>query len=318
MNGTATSKIQDFPAPYCYYAYAGLKDGGVDYMHYGYWTSDTRTIVEAQENLADLMKSYIPVGIQTILDSGCGLGRTTWDLKTKGFNVTGISPDRELILEAQRRYPELAQQFVCTRLEDFNATSQFDLVFFQESSQYIDVKVLFERLGKLVKADGFVLICDEVRYSNKPRLFNKKLDMLEFATINGFTLKRQEVITDKVLPTRTFFPKYLRDNLSDIVHQFSVTKRDVRHEVLELAAGWDESTEFFNSGDCGYEIFLFQKTKPASTGLNSWLTGAKYIARRKLRNGWSRLHSRWQAMLADIPQMNSKTGAKSYYSVGFS
>ena len=301
MNGTAMSKIQEFPPPYCYFAYAGLQDGGVDYMHYGYWTSDTRTIAEAQENLADLMKSFIPVGIKTILDSGCGLGRTTWDLSTKGFNVTGLSPDRDLILEAQRKYPELAKQFVCARFEDVSSTFQFDLVFFQESSQYIDVKVLFEKLAELVKPDGFVLICDEVRYSNKPRLFNKKSDMLEFATINGFNLKRQEVITDKVLPTRTFFTKCLRDNLSDIVHQFSVTKRDVRHEVLELAALWDELNEFFNSGDCGYEIFFFQKTKPASAGLNSWLTGAKYIAWRILRNGWSRLHARWRAIRSHWP-----------------
>jgi hypothetical protein len=44
MNDPATSKIQSLQAPYCYYAYAVSQDGVVDYMHYGYWESDTKTI----------------------------------------------------------------------------------------------------------------------------------------------------------------------------------------------------------------------------------------------------------------------------------
>ncbi len=171
MSDSPTSRIQTLQAPYCYYAYAVSRDGLVDYMHYGYWKRETTTITEAQENLADLMKSYIPVGTKTILDSGCGLGRTTWDLSNSGFDVVGISPDRSLIDEARQKFPKIEKQFVCTRFEDYHPSVQFDLVFFQESSQYIDARVLFGHLGEITRPAGFVLICDEVRYTRKPRSF---------------------------------------------------------------------------------------------------------------------------------------------------
>jgi|GEM_PF-3433845 len=292
MSDSPTSRIQTLQAPYCYYAYAVSRDGLVDYMHYGYWKRETTTITEAQENLADLMKSYIPVGTKTILDSGCGLGRTTWDLSNSGFDVVGISPDRSLIDEARQKFPKIEKQFVCTRFEDYQPSGPFDLVFFQESSQYIDARVLFGHLGEITRPAGFVLICDEVRYTRKPRSFNRKSDMLAFASVNGFDLTRNQVITDKVIETRKFFTKHLKDNLEDVKQLFSVTKRDVEKEVLELADAWDRETAFFESRDYGYEIFLFKKVRPSKATIANHLYTASYRLDRKVRNSLNRIRDR--------------------------
>ncbi|MBS0220413.1 MAG: class I SAM-dependent methyltransferase [Proteobacteria bacterium] len=292
MNDAAVSKIQSLPPPYCYYAYAVSQDGIVDYMHYGYWETATKTIVEAQENLADLMKSHIPFDIGRILDSGCGLGRTTWDLADKGFDIVGISPDRSLILEAQQKYPQIADRFICSSFERYEVTTKFDLIFFQESSQYIDVKRLFQKCAALLQLRGFVLICDEVRYSHKPRLFNRKDDMLSFASINGFDLVCNEVITSNVLRTRKFFTEFLRDNIEDIVRLFSVTGRNVKAEVLDLAGAWDRDTQLFESHDCGYEIFLFKKVSSSRITVAGCLFGAQYLLKRQLRNSVNRWRKR--------------------------
>ena len=283
------SRIRHLQPPYCYYAYAVSRDGLADYMHYGYWKEDTRSIVEAQENLADLMKSYIPAETRTILDSGCGLGRTTSDLSEKGFDVTGISPDQSLIDEARRRFPAIEKKFVCVKFEDYSPSRPFDLVFFQESSQYIDTKVLFEQLAKLVRHEGYVLICDEVRYSQKPRLFNRRSDMLAFAASNGFSMLRNEVITDQVLETRRFFTRLLRENVDDIKSLFGGTDRDVEKEVFELADAWDRETAFFDSHDYGYEVFLLKKSAPARHTAGSVLLGASYLLKRKSRTFWNRI-----------------------------
>lgn len=79
------SRIRHLQPPYCYYAYAVSRDGLADYMHYGYWKEDTRSIVEAQENLADLMKSYIPAETRTNSRFGMRFGTNDVRPQRKGL-----------------------------------------------------------------------------------------------------------------------------------------------------------------------------------------------------------------------------------------
>jgi SAM-dependent methyltransferase len=280
--------MQNLEPPYCYYAYAVSKNGAVDYMHYGYWEDDTKSIAEAQEKLAEMMKSHIPAGVGRILDSGCGLGRTTSDLSKKGFDVVGISPDRNLILMAKDKYPDVQQKFVCGCFEDYEDEKRFDMVLFQESSQYIDVCKLFHKCAELLKLSGFVLICDEVRYSSVPRLFNNRSDMLAFASINGFELVVNEVITSKVFSTRQYLTRTLRENVDQIVQLFDRPDRDVRTEVKDLISEWERDTKYFESNDYGYEVFLFKKISNSHQGLTRRLFTSRYRLSRK----WQKIRSR--------------------------
>lgn len=78
---------------------------------------------------AELVDAAFPAPPATVLDLGCGAGRTTGDLARRGFQVTAIDLSRGLLAEARRRYPDLDfREMDATRL-DFPDAS-FDAAFF--------------------------------------------------------------------------------------------------------------------------------------------------------------------------------------------
>lgn len=136
MSMSLDELLKELEPPFCYYVYVIKHEGTVDYFHYGLWKQETKGIRAAQENLARLMKSLIPNGVKKVLDVGCGLGRTTYDLTTGGYNVVGISPDENLMKMARAKYRDSDLQLMTTSFERYKGTDNFDLVLFQESSQY--------------------------------------------------------------------------------------------------------------------------------------------------------------------------------------
>lgn len=132
--------IKTLEFPFCYYAYIINRNGDIDYFHYGLWETNTNNLKDAQENLAQLMKSLIPKEIKKILDVGCGLGRTTYDLTRAGYDVTGISPDIKLMDMARAKYNNEKLKLITSAFENFRSSNLFDLILFQESTQYIDLK----------------------------------------------------------------------------------------------------------------------------------------------------------------------------------
>jgi len=259
----AVSLMKQMEIPYAYYVYAVSHNGIADYMHFGYYTEKDQQIHEAQENLANKMKGLIPEGVTHILDSGCGLGRTTWDLTRAGYDVTGISPHSQSLEMARAKYFEIKDHFITSSYEDFSPQKKYDMIFFQESSQYIDTQKIFKKASRLLRDQGFVLVCDEVRYSKNPLLlYNNRDQMIEFARIYGFDIMHNQVITKEVLPTRYYLPKTLRQRVDDIAGIFESSRPSVRQEVFDLAERWEKATRGFELGQFGYEIFLFKKVTP--------------------------------------------------------
>lgn len=78
---------------------------------------------------AELVEAVFPAPPSTVLDLGCGAGRTTVGLARQGFQVTAIDLSRGLLAEARRRYPDLDfREMDATRL-DFPDAS-FDAALF--------------------------------------------------------------------------------------------------------------------------------------------------------------------------------------------
>jgi MPBQ/MSBQ methyltransferase len=191
--------------------YLGLTNS--PYLHYGYWAPIPATLEEltpahlriAQQAYADRLVSFIPPGIKTILDVGCGTGGNAAYLLSKGFSVEGLAPDpfqQEKFLQRT----EGKAQFHLTRFEDFQRSTSYDLLLFSESSQYISAADIAQGSIQLVKPDGYVLIADMFRKSPNycEGIFSNcvVITELEFTLKQqGFQLVKVEDISSHVAPT---------------------------------------------------------------------------------------------------------------------
>jgi MPBQ/MSBQ methyltransferase len=262
--------------------YMGMTDSS--YLHYGYWEpipqpgeelNLTRLRV-AQEAYAAKLFSFIPEGIKTVLDVGCGIGGNARYLLERGFSIEALAPDaiqeEKFIENTKGQVP-----FHLTRFEDFKQNKSYDLVLFSESSQYIAVDDLAQGAAALLNNNGYLLLADMMRRDSeyKEGIFSnchvsQELQVaLEKA---GFHLVKGEDISKAVAPTidlcinnfRTFGLttfKYIADVVQIAVppiHKLGswAFKRWLDKPISEgLAAG-----EIFKRHLC-YEIQLWQLSK---------------------------------------------------------
>ena len=72
------------------------------FLHYGFWDDpesvelgslSLQDIKDAQYRYIDHLASFIPTGIKTILDVGCGIGGNISFLLKKGYRLEALSPD---------------------------------------------------------------------------------------------------------------------------------------------------------------------------------------------------------------------------------
>jgi SAM-dependent methyltransferase len=251
--------VKTLENPFCYYAYLTDREGLLDYFHFGLWEDGTRGLKEAQENLASLMKSLIPGGVKRILDVGCGLGRTTYDLTSAGYDVIGISPDIRLLEMAKAKYQNCSSRFILSSFEDYRSADSFDLILFQESSQYIkDLNFLFSHCNNLLNKKGSILMCDEIRYENfTDAPLHEKKKLKEIAHKYGFNMVHNENITGKVLKTLNLALRLIAEHRNSIIEELSPVREKAGQEIDALFEGWKSHAEMFDLNIFGYEVFLF-------------------------------------------------------------
>lgn len=261
--------IKTLEFPFCYYAYMIDREGLIDYFHYGLWETGTETLKEAQENLASMMKSFIPAGVKRILDVGCGLGKTTYDLTLAGYDVLGISPDIRLMEMAKVKHKECETKLIISFFEDYRSHDLFDLILFQESAQYIkDISFLFAHCKELLNKTGYLLMCDEICYENSNHCFyHVKSELVDNAHECGLNVVFNENITQKILMTRELGLRFLIENKNSIIHEFSSFRENARQEIELMMEGWNAGSKLYKENIFGYELFLFQniETKTEKT-----------------------------------------------------
>jgi SAM-dependent methyltransferase len=134
-----------------------------EYIHYGYFKdgleADVANLKKAQENYTELLFSHIPEGTQSILDVGCGSGKTAQQLIAKGYKVDCVSPGQILTNYAKNMLGDTAGFFQC-KFEDVITDKKYDLVMFSESFQYIPMDKSIPGAIKLLNPGGFIMISD--------------------------------------------------------------------------------------------------------------------------------------------------------------
>jgi len=209
---------------------------GLEHLHYGLWDDEPVTLEglkSAQSRYAENLVGWIPEGVDRIIDVGCGTGAFSVLLRDRGFAVEGLSPDPR---QGDAYAAMTGRPFHLTGFAEFESPRPFDLAVLSESAQYVrPPKDLFASAcrnvpgGSLLVADYFV-----TSEENGPmtKSGHKLGAFLEAGAEQGFTMLREEDITDAVLPTLDLARDFLRERMNPairILDEYGALKHPYAH-----------------------------------------------------------------------------------------
>jgi len=216
-------------------------------LHYGLF-EEGEELLPAQHRATRLLCSRLPGPPAGLLDVGCGLGSSMALLRQQGYRVDGINPDAAQRGELQRRFPGLSV-FGC-RYEDFAPTAGYDLVYFQESAQYLDPIQLFGRAGGLAPR---VLVMDEFARHPDDRLPELRA-FVEGAGRAGFQLCEELDLSAQAAPTVAWFHNGLRRHRQQLLKRLALKPAEL--DGLERESV--RVQECYRSGSYVYRLLDFR------------------------------------------------------------
>jgi 2-polyprenyl-3-methyl-5-hydroxy-6-metoxy-1,4-benzoquinol methylase len=179
-----------------------------DHLHFGFWPENfpNLTLEEAQERMFERLFVHFPDPPATVLDVGCGLGLSAYNLSQKGYHVTAISPSEVLINYAQKNYGKGNIDFHVAGFLDNNdsdlMSKKYDVILFQESLQYLNpLDSIFKKARSLLKPKGSVIIGDEIcqdKSIKKETAVHLLKDVVTGLFENGFRITVNEQIGKNV------------------------------------------------------------------------------------------------------------------------
>ncbi len=195
-----------------------------NYLHFGMWKKGDKLTLEnaqaAQERYANNLVSFIPKGVKTILDVGCGVGGNAIKLARLGYKVTGICPDpyQEQLF---RKVVKGKAKFHLTTLEGYKTGEQYDLILMSESVQYIPFRDGLRKIKHLLKPRGYLLISDYFKKESSrevPNIPSEPLkDYLKAVDEAGFKVVRKMDITEAILPTLDYGTNLFYDYIKPVL-----------------------------------------------------------------------------------------------------
>lgn len=228
-----------------------LEEGGVTYLHYGLFDDPSDSIAAAQERSTELLLSRLPSPPASLLEVGIGLGTTLARLTRLGYDAEGITPDDKQIAMARERYGD-GVRVTCAAFETFEPGRKYDVVLFQESSQYIDSNRLFaharELAPKVVVLDEFALQPLET-----PGLHAYDRFLAE-AALHGYRLVESVDLSDRAAPTVDYFNVRFPRFREVLMRDLGLTSQQVE-ELVESGVAYREK---YRAGVYGYKLLVFE------------------------------------------------------------
>lgn len=266
-NSLSPFKNLDFPLNV--YAHTlFLNEGRVNYLHYGLFESEQTNLSDAQQYSTNLIFDRLPQSPKRILEISAGFGTTAYTLTQRGYQVHSITPDGQQIAEIHRRFGtelNVTQQ----RFEDLVPTSEnYDVILFQESAQYIEPLMIFNKAQDLLAKEGHIFIIDEFALRRSEIAANEGLhllkDMLQLSARLGFELVEHIDLSAKATPTL----QYLLHAIDKHRHQL-IDDLDLQLSRLDQLMGSNQ--DYLNkyvSGQFGYALLHFRKKRQLAWRLN--------------------------------------------------
>ncbi len=184
------------------------------YLHYGFWDNPSDIVLseitlndirDAQQRYIEHLSGFIPEGVNTILDVGCGIGGNTAYLMGKGYSVEALSPDSYQEDVIREKFQNLVS-FHKTTFEDFQTDTTYDLILESESACYIKIRKGFKKAREVLKPGGYLLASDYFVFNDQGESPHLKAShpmekYLRIAREEGFTLEREFDQTLHTVPT---------------------------------------------------------------------------------------------------------------------
>jgi len=128
--------------------FLGSQDGYSDY------DKNKDNLIEQGHWYADILKKYTVPGY--MLDVGAAAGYILKGFADRGWTGVGLEPNRHMVEIGKKN---LRLNMMLGYLETYHSTVQFDLIsLIQVVHHFYDIRLAFEKLQKLTKPQGFLLI----------------------------------------------------------------------------------------------------------------------------------------------------------------
>ncbi len=231
------------------------EEGRAENMHYGLFEAAGDSIGVAQERSTALLLARLPPAPGRLLEVGIGLGTTLARLTAQGYDAEGITPDSIQAAAARERFGDRILVHT-TPLEGFEARRRFDIVIFQESSQYIECETLFRRVRSLSSPGATVVVLDEFALAevDRPQSLPRLDRFLAAATSAGFVLEEELDLTGPAAPTVDYFLERIPRHRAALESELAVTAAEL-DGLLESGAAY---RDLYRMGAYGYRLLRFR------------------------------------------------------------
>ena len=205
------------------------------YLHYGFWEEGEEaslgTLGQAQEQYARLLIEAIADALKQtgqskgkarMLDVGCGTGSMLCELLGQGYRVDGLVPADFMYEEVNRKLEAFsgkkpASQVFKAKFEDLQTENKYDVIYFSESYQYIDMPTAFSQLEGLLRPNGRVVICDFFGLPNPHGIRlsggHKLQEFYDMVKAQGWNVLLDKDITKNVSPTIRVVEDAIRERI---------------------------------------------------------------------------------------------------------